>query len=139
MTLQQLQLPGDTWLELSGTLHSPCYIISVHLDLACPLPLKKNTHNFENVQNAFIKFVQISTLPFILPILLHTTMLHGILYKLTMELPPLLEYRKEYLLFEHKIDCSITLFSFLNGSLINRTTFIQMSSKVAPLCLSGPK
>ena len=55
MTLQQLQLPGDTWLELSGTLHSPCYIISIHLDLACPLPLKKNTHNFENVQNAFIK------------------------------------------------------------------------------------
>ena len=51
--LQQLQLPGDTWLELSGTLHSPCYIISIHLDLPCPLPLKKNTDNFENVQNAF--------------------------------------------------------------------------------------
>lgn len=86
-----------------------------------------------------IKFVQISTLPFILPTLLHTTMLHGILYKFTMELPPLLEYRKEYLLFEHEIGCSISLFSFFNGSLINLTTFIQMSSKVAPLCLSSPK
>lgn len=120
-----LETPGWSFLGPPLCITSSVFISWPSLST---LPLKKSTDSFENVQNALINLSKSPLFLYFTYIITHNNA-SGILYKLTMELPPLLEYRKEYLLFEHEIGCSVSLFSFLNGSLIKSTTFIRCQVK----------